>query len=208
LLFDATLTSCSLRTPHAFWYVSTIISLFACSLACTYLPFSIFGLYGPFSSSIVSHRRSTNVALFIKSAVLRVWLPSLRFASSSKPWKPLSTSNTRGLRPSELWILFDDRLPLYETVCPLLHFPRKLILSLLPMFQWVDPIKKAVPLMLLPKGLIWVGAVCSLELSDLSGFLSLAINSNKLFFLYWMSFSSLQSTLSQALIMGPQGFHL
>jgi len=75
------------------------------------------------------------------------------------------------------------------------------------MFQWVDPIKKAVPLMLLPKGLIWVGAVCSLELSDLSGFLSLAINSNKLFFLYWMSFSSLQSTLSQALIMGPQGFH-
>jgi hypothetical protein len=35
--------------------------------------------------------------------------------------------------------------------------------------------------MLLSKGLIWIGAVCSLELSDLSGCLSLALNSNKLF---------------------------
>lgn len=57
----------------------------------------------PFFSTEVFLNRPRNFALFPESAVLRVWLPFLRFLSISHPWGPLSAPNALGLRTTEFF---------------------------------------------------------------------------------------------------------
>lgn len=90
--------------------------------------------------------------------------------SHSKPWKPLSVPNAPGLRPSKLSSspMIDKPFRIYLSAPALSH---KTLADLVPTLQRLTPTGKAVPLLLPPRGLVRVGAYCSLGLSDLLGVL-------------------------------------
>jgi hypothetical protein len=90
--------------------------------------------------------------------------------SHSKPGKPLSVPNTLGLRPSKLFSspMIDSPFRI-NLSAPALSY--KTLSDLVSALQRLTPTGKAVPLLLLPRGLVRVGAYCSLGLSDLLGLL-------------------------------------
>jgi hypothetical protein len=121
----------------------------------------------PFLPLQVTPKRLRNSAQFPRSPALRVWLPSLRC-------QPLRTSET-SFSPQRSWaspfkafLLPHDRITLSNNPSAL-ALPYKTLPDLVNTLQRLQPTGKAVPLLLLPRGLIWAGAACSLGLCDLLG---------------------------------------
>jgi hypothetical protein len=57
----------------------------------------------PLSALTRLSERPSRVAMRLGGATLRVWLPSRWFQAFLNPWEPLSTPDTLGVRPSELF---------------------------------------------------------------------------------------------------------
>lgn len=111
--------------------------------------------------------RPDRVALRSEGAVLRVWLPSLRF--QQPPSARASFSPRRSwVSLFEALFLPEDRVTGFQRHSPLLQF-RERPFDLSPLLQRLAPFREAVPHYLLPRGLARVGAACFLELYDLSG---------------------------------------
>lgn len=148
--------------------MSTIIS-YTKHLACALLPYSISGPKRPSCHSPLPESVWNTVPSLPEVPHPGFGYP-LCGVSDSTPWKPLSVPNARGLRPTKL------------SSSPMIDSPSRANLSapalsyetlsdLVPTLQRLTPTGKAVLLLLPPRGLIRVGAVCSLGLCDLLGVL-------------------------------------
>jgi len=121
----------------------------------------------PFFSLRVSPKRLRNSAQFPRSPAPRVWLPSLRRQLLQTSETSFSSQHSWA-SPFKAFLLPHDQITLSnDPSAPAL--PYKTLPDLVPALQRLKPTGKAVPLLLLPRGLIWTGASCSLGLYDLLG---------------------------------------
>jgi hypothetical protein len=88
--------------------------------------------------------------------------------SHSKPRKPLSVPNALGLRPTKpcSFLMIESPSRMTLSVHALSH---ETLTDLIPALQRLNPTRKAVPLLLPTRGLVWSEAYCSLGLYDLLG---------------------------------------
>jgi hypothetical protein len=117
-------------------------------------------LKAPFFSLRVSPKRLRNSAQLPRSPTPRVWLPSLRcqlLQASETSFSPQRSWAS----PFKAFLLPHDRTTLSND--PSAHaLPYKTLPDLVPALQRLQPTGKAVPLLLLPRGLVWTGAIALL----------------------------------------------
>jgi hypothetical protein len=114
----------------------------------------------PFFSLPVAKKRLENSAQSPRSPTPRVWLPSLRcqlLQASETSFSPQRSWAS----PFKAFLLPHDRTTLSND--PSAHaLPYKTLPDLVPALQRLQPTGKAVPLLLLPRGLVWTGAIALL----------------------------------------------